>query len=179
MDYKVKLQNNNNVFRDNNTDLQAVLETINNLPAAGVSENLDEEIATQEEKIASQDELIASIEAALEGKAAGGGAEIDTCTVTLSGGEYTMSLITIENGTVCTTSYAPGLSNYNSLTIYNVICNSMALISPTAFLRIKSAYINEEEITDYIHYNADSGDIVFEIPNEKNTILNIRVETEV
>ena len=73
MDYKVKLQNNNNVFRDNNTDLQAVLETINNLPEAGVSENLDEEITTQEEKIASQDELIASITAALEGKAAGGG----------------------------------------------------------------------------------------------------------
>lgn len=73
MDYKVKLQNNNNIFRDNNTDLQAVLETINNLPEAGVAENLDEEIATQEEKIASQDELIASIAAALEGKAAGGG----------------------------------------------------------------------------------------------------------
>jgi hypothetical protein len=73
MDYKVKLQNNNNVFKDNNTDLQAVLETINNLPTAGISENLDEEIATQEEKIASQDELIAGIAAALEGKAAGGG----------------------------------------------------------------------------------------------------------
>ena len=50
-------------------DFPSAIEAIE----VGVSENLDEEIATQEEKIASQDELIASIAAALEGKAAGGG----------------------------------------------------------------------------------------------------------
>lgn len=61
MDYKVKLQNNNNVFRDNNTDLQAVLETINNLPAAGASENLDAEITEQED-------LIEQIQTMLEDK---------------------------------------------------------------------------------------------------------------
>lgn len=88
MDYKVKLQNNNNVFKGNNTDLQAVLETINNLPEAGVSENLDEEIATQEEKIASQDELIAGIAAALEGKAAGGGKTTKTINIEWCDYEY-------------------------------------------------------------------------------------------
>jgi hypothetical protein len=62
MDYKVKLQNNNNVFRDNNTDLQAVLETINNLPAAGSgTEDLDAEITEQEG-------LIEQIQTMLDGK---------------------------------------------------------------------------------------------------------------
>ena len=46
MDYKVKLQNNNNVFRDNNTDLQAVLETINNLPEATPSLDTSDATAT-------------------------------------------------------------------------------------------------------------------------------------
>jgi hypothetical protein len=50
-------------------DFPSAIEAIE----VGVSENLDEEIATQEEKIASQDTLIANIAAALEGKAADGG----------------------------------------------------------------------------------------------------------
>lgn len=106
MDYKVKLQNNNNVFRDNNTDLQAVLETINNLPEATVSENLDEEIATQEEKIASQDELIANIAAALEGKAAGGGKTTRTINIDWSGDEERVAQIAyISNNEIVTISY--------------------------------------------------------------------------
>ena len=63
MDYKVKLQNNNNVFKDNNTDLQSILNTINELPAAGgATEDLDAEITEQEG-------LIEQIQTMLDGKA--------------------------------------------------------------------------------------------------------------
>lgn len=66
MSYKTKLQTNNENLEGNNIDLQTILNTINELPAAGGStENLDAEITEQEG-------LIEQIEAALVGKAAGG-----------------------------------------------------------------------------------------------------------
>ena len=40
MDYKAKLQNNNNELEGNNADLYAILDVINNLPSAGSSNNI-------------------------------------------------------------------------------------------------------------------------------------------
>lgn len=73
MDYKSKLQTNNTTFRENNTDLQAILNTINSLPNAGSTEaiNLDAEITEQEG-------LIDQIQAALEGKAVSGDSSTKT-----------------------------------------------------------------------------------------------------
>lgn len=66
MSYKTKLQTNNDNLEGNNIDLQSILNTINELPAAGGgTEDLDAEITEQEG-------LIEQIEAALVGKAAGG-----------------------------------------------------------------------------------------------------------
>ena len=62
MDYKAKLQTNNIELANNNIDLQEILNTINNLPAAGGSTvDLDAEMA-------SQDALIAQIQTELAGK---------------------------------------------------------------------------------------------------------------
>lgn len=60
-------------------DFPSAIEAIE----VGISENLDEEIATQEAKIASQDELIINIVTALEGKATGGNSEVSMVTIHL------------------------------------------------------------------------------------------------
>ena len=65
MDYKAKLQTNNTALEGNNTYLQGILNTINNLPEATVAVDLDAEITEQEN-------IIDQIQAALEGKAIGG-----------------------------------------------------------------------------------------------------------
>lgn len=76
MSYKTKLQINNENLEGNNIDLQSILNTINELPAAGGgTEDLDAEITEQEG-------LIEQIEAALVGKAGGG--EISIITTTIS-----------------------------------------------------------------------------------------------
>ena len=64
-------------FQSNNIDLQSLIDLANNLPSAGTTENLDDELATQ-------DDLIAQIIAGLEGKAAGdsGGNSVTMCSVT-------------------------------------------------------------------------------------------------
>lgn len=63
MSYKTKLQTNNENLEGNNIDLQSILNTINELPAAGGgTEDLDAEITEQEG-------LIEQIQTMLDGKA--------------------------------------------------------------------------------------------------------------
>lgn len=63
MSYKTKLQTNNDNLEGNNVDLQSILNTINELPAAGGgTEDLDAEITEQEG-------LIEQIQTMLDGKA--------------------------------------------------------------------------------------------------------------
>lgn len=86
-------------------ELQAALQG-----KAGVaSEDLSAEMTAQDEAIASQDGLIVQIAAALEGKtgASGGGAEIETCTVSFDGGRgsTTKTICTrLINGVITTTT---------------------------------------------------------------------------
>ena len=62
MSYKTKLQTNNDNLEGNNIDLQSILNTINELPAAGGrTEDLDAEITEQEG-------LIEQIQTMLDGK---------------------------------------------------------------------------------------------------------------
>ena len=180
MDYKVKLQNNNNVFRDNNTDLQAVLETINNLPEASVSENLDEEIATQEEKIASQDELIASIAAALEGKAAGGGSGVDTCTVRfVSAGRVQFNGLclytTCVDGNITHQSYTNNSSYTFDITLENVVCDSLVIFDWQEGISMFGIAIEGSSTASHIeegyYYNMNSP--CFKAPSEPNVICTI------
>ena len=73
MSYNTRLQNSNTSLEGNNTDLQTILNKINDLPSATQSENLDAEMSAQTTALSEQDTMIASIVTALEGKAAGGG----------------------------------------------------------------------------------------------------------
>lgn len=68
------LQTNNNKLSANNTDLASILNTINNLPEAGgsTSEDLSDELSTQDELLTDQIDQLDILVTALADKAAGG-----------------------------------------------------------------------------------------------------------
>lgn len=92
----------------NNTDLNSILATINNLPSAssGTTEDLSTELTEQNTLITTQETTIDNIISALEGKAAGGsgGLQEENVSVTLSitssasSHRPDISYLTYENG---------------------------------------------------------------------------------
>lgn len=62
---------------DNTSTIQELIDRVNGLPEAG-GENLDTVISEQ-------DSLISQIQTALQGKAAGGGGSVETCSVQIGG----------------------------------------------------------------------------------------------
>lgn len=105
-------------FQSNNADLQGLIDLANSLPEA---EDLDTELATQ-------DDLIAQIATALEGKTgASGGADIETCTVTISDAnsyfQYIIATV-FENNIIsryCST-------DFNGASLNNVIKGTSVII---------------------------------------------------
>lgn len=157
-------------------DFPSAIEAIE----VGVSENLDEEIATQEEKIASQDELIASIAAALEGKAAGSGSGVDTCTVELIPPSNKTNLrylaiylnVLEDKKIVQIDLGGTTFENSNGITVENVICGTSILfnhwVSPNY-----NIFIDGEEPEDIIY---DSIVNVCFIPYKNNGIVTIELQ---
>ena len=106
--------------------------------AVPAPEDLTEELAAQSEIIAEQDELITQLASALEGKAASGGASVDTSTVTIydnSGFLYRVIATTFENDMTNSFFFEDGFSensspdfSNNGGTIHNVIRNSVMII---------------------------------------------------
>ena len=163
MSYNTRLQNNNTSLEGNNTDLQSILNTINNLPAATESIDLDAEIAAQ-------DTIISQIQEALANKTSNnGGASFDTCTVEFTNRNYFYQLTTIDNGVVTLISDSIG---YNGATVYNVLCNSIAIIEPM-FVEIDRITVDGSE--NGVWYNSEYGTIT--IPNKSGQTVVVNVET--
>lgn len=82
-------------------------------------------------KLQANNTQLASLIQTLQGKAAGGGASVETCTVTLSDPEavsapYYYSYISLENGNI----KANGVSNNTTrnVTLENVVCGSVVTV---------------------------------------------------
>lgn len=107
-----------------------------------------------EAEVVAQDTLIANILTALEGKAAGGGASIETCTVTLVKGQSVgvlsgIAASTFEDGVI---SYFRGTSGAaSSVTIENVICGSLiCFVIPAPIIPAFSAEGGAKMIDNYL-----------------------------
>lgn len=172
MSYKTKLQTNNNNLEGNNIDLQSILNTINNLPAAGSgTEDLDAEITEQEG-------LIEQIEAALVGKAAGGGIEIETCTVEIIPPAnknnlryFGISLNVLEDKKIVE-SYAGGIDfeQGNHIIVENVVCGSFIWFEHN-MTSDYNIFIDDKEIPWY-----DSMINLGSIPYKNNGIVTIELQ---
>ena len=143
---KDTLMNTANAIREKtgNIDLIKVEDFPSAIEAieAGVSENLDEEIATQEEKIALQDTLIASIAAALEGKAAGGGSSSKTINLNWDDDvESTCEIVYLSNDGV------KKLYRGNNITTIEAIYGVVALYDPNEMCSYNDTFM--QLITSY------------------------------
>lgn len=141
-------------------DLIAQIATALEGKTGASSEDLSAEMTAQEEAIASQNDLIAQIATALEGKtgASGGGAEIETCTVSFDGGRgsTTKTICTrLINGVITTTteSYTEMFTDIVRGTIFCAIDEGDDCI-PT------SVSGDAEIVYDLYSYDIKSGSII-------------------
>lgn len=125
-------------LQSNNTDLQAILNTINNLPEASSGEDVTAETTAYTTKLASLETAIAALETELAGKASGGsGGSVETCTVSILDGE-SRGNITFVCATVCDgNSLSSYVFTYDGitydLTIENVVCNSGLVVGVSGY----------------------------------------------
>lgn len=141
--------------------------------AIDTSEDLTAEIAEQEEKLTAQDALIANMMTALEGKAAGGGASFDTCTLSCTSDLFNNPFIkvtVINNGVVETTENI--ISKFAGVSIANVLCGSCAIVEPAGFNSLLDTAISidgEEYMPDSDYHYA------FTVPNKKDGIVEVSI----
>lgn len=101
-------------IKTNTASLQNLLDAVNNLPDAGVAENLDAEMSTQSTLLSEQDAKIAQLAEILSGKASGsgssgGGVELESVSVEVPGAADPMSMIYYVDNTItlCIKEIAP------------------------------------------------------------------------
>ena len=119
-------------IKNNTTNLQSLLEQVNNLPNAGSggSEDITVETSAYTTELSELGEQISALESALEGKGVGGGsgsgASLETCTVTIQSAEacYVGATILSDDGIIQTFN-TPLDKPVKSLTLSNVICGSL------------------------------------------------------
>ena len=134
---------NQNKIQSHNTRLEALEEAINALPDIGTSENLTAVLDAQEQ-------LISELEVELEGKAAGGGASVETCTVqwNTNGFQEFVHYHTLVNGEVVSNDF--NYANANK-TLENVIKGSVIVVIWNLMPNMWT--IEGAERTDYDNHN--------------------------
>ena len=104
-----------------NEKMTAIADEIRELSGTTEAMGLDamtSNLSNANTEIANQEELLAEIASALEGKAAGGSVEYDTCTVNIStdGNFYNLCYLTVADGEIVT------VCNSGEQTSYNITC---------------------------------------------------------
>lgn len=124
------------IYEDNTT----MLAILNNVNGGTAATSMAGAVSNTETIKNEQADLISQIQTALEGKAAGGGAGVETCTIVVNNeiapyGEmiYDYLFTVVENGNFAAKAYQGGGISDTTLTIENVVCGSGFYIKASGY----------------------------------------------
>lgn len=113
-------------LKTNITNLQEILDKVNNLPSSEPQENLEEELNTQSILLEEQNAKIAELANVLANKAGNKNTKYDTCTISIkpiSGSLFGYCMTCFDDEKVVQ-KYNFSISNLGNVTISDVICGS-------------------------------------------------------